>query len=303
MTPQVPGITRIPTTTISPGVARALTIYELRDPDTPEVLRFLAERPLHTVTMSGFIRDNGMESPFNRGTFYGYRDGHGQLEGVALIGHATFLESRCDTALAEFARVAQGVRSAHMIMGEQDIVERFWNFYSPHGQERRMFSHEVLFAQTSPANNFVPVPALRTAGLDDLSLIIPVHAAMACDESGINPLEVDAEGFSRRCARRVRQGRVWIWLEAGRLIFKADVVSDTPEAVYLEGIYVAPAERNRGYGSRCLSQLARNLLQHTSAVVLLANEENRPAHSFFENVGFIRHGLYETIFLAKNRNH
>jgi hypothetical protein len=33
-----------------------------------EVLDFLSERPLHTVAMTGFIRDNGLVSELNRGT-------------------------------------------------------------------------------------------------------------------------------------------------------------------------------------------------------------------------------------------
>lgn len=303
MTPQTPpNLNEGQSTTVSHGVPRPLPIHELRDRETSEVLGFLAERPLHTVTMSGFIRDNGIESPFNRGTFYGYRSGDGRLEGVALIGHATFLESRCDEALAGFARVAQGVGSAHMIMGEQNTVERFWEHYSSVGQEQRRCSREVLFAQTAPVTTFPPVPELRAAALHDLSLIVPVHAAMAFAESGVNPLDVDSEGFSRRCARRIRQDRIWVWIADGKLIFKADVVSDTPEATYIEGIYVAPSERGRGYGSRCLAEVSRTLLQRTKAVVLLVNDENLAAHRFFEKVGFRRQSLYETIFLAKKRD-
>ena len=60
--------------------------------DECEVLAFLLERPVHTVVMAGLIRDNGLESPFNRGTFYACRDSAGRLEGVALVGHATFVE-------------------------------------------------------------------------------------------------------------------------------------------------------------------------------------------------------------------
>ena len=60
----------------------------------PEILAFLAARPLHTVIMAGHIRDNGVVSAFNRGTFHAYRGLQGSLEGVALIGHATLMETR-----------------------------------------------------------------------------------------------------------------------------------------------------------------------------------------------------------------
>jgi hypothetical protein len=278
-----------------------LDAHELVDEEKAEVLQFLAERPLHTVVMSGFIRDNGIESWLNRGTFHACRNGAGELEGVALIGHAMFVEARTDDALRVFARLAQNVRSTHMIMGEQETIHRFWDHYSTGGQAPRLISREVLFEQTSSVDTLAPVPGLRLANLDDLSLVMPVHAAMAFDESGINPLEADPDGFRMRCARRIRQERIWIWVERGQLIFKADVISDTPEAIYLEGIYVASHDRGQGYGSRCMSQIVRSLLRRTKAIVLLVNEEHRAAQSFFQRIGFVPRGLYDTIFLQEKK--
>src|SRR3954468_21448206 len=81
----------------------SLSVHPLTERhDEGEVLDFLAERPVHTVVMAGLIRDNGLESPFNRGTFYACRDSAGSLAGVALIGHATFVEARTDSALRAF---------------------------------------------------------------------------------------------------------------------------------------------------------------------------------------------------------
>ena len=74
-------------------------VSELRDQDQNEVLAFLATRPVHTVVMTSFINDNGIESDLNRGKFFGYRNAKGKLEGVALIGHTTLLETRSEDAL------------------------------------------------------------------------------------------------------------------------------------------------------------------------------------------------------------
>jgi len=303
MTPQFPKLNE-PRAGVGPSLcmARSLFAHELIEENKAEVLRFLAERPLHTVVMSGFVRDNGIESWLNRGTFYGCRDDLGNLEGVALIGHAMFIDARSGEALGVFARLAQDVRSTHMIMGEQETIQRFWNYYSAGGQAPRLSCREVLFEQTSSVEPFAPVPNLGPASLDDLSLIVPVHAAMAYEESGVNPLNADPDGFRMRCARRIRQERAWVWVENGQLIFKADVISDTPDAIYLEGIYVNPNERGKGYGSRCMSQLVRSLLKRTKAIVLLVNEEHQVAQSFFQGIGFTRRGLYETIFLREQTN-
>jgi GNAT superfamily N-acetyltransferase len=264
-----------------------------------EMLAFLAERPLHTVYLAGYILDNGVVSPLNRGSFYGYRDHAGRLEGVALIGHATLFEARSAQALAAFAGLAQKCSRTHMLLGEMEKVETFWGCYAEGGQSPRLMCRELLFELRFPVLVKKPVRGLRRATLRDLELVMPVQAELAEAESGINPLEKDPQGFRMRCARRIEQGRVWLLMENGRLIFKADVLSETPQVVYLEGIYVAPEERGQGTGIRCLSQLSCNLLARAKAVSLLVNEQNEEAVAFYLKAGFKLRSQYDTIFLQQ----
>ena len=58
---------------------RSVNTERLANSDAAEVLEFLSQRPIHTVAMMSLIRDNGIVSPFNRGTFYGCRDLNGHL--------------------------------------------------------------------------------------------------------------------------------------------------------------------------------------------------------------------------------
>jgi len=275
-------------------------VHPLTERDSErEVLAFLAERPVHTVVMSGLIRDNGLESPFNRGDFYACRGRAGALEGVALVGHAVFVEARSLGALKAFAELAQAHRDAHMILGERATVSDFWGYYAPAGQPPRLFCRELLYEQQWPVAAGERVAGLRPARLDDLALVLPVHAAMACAESGVNPLEADPQGFRLRCARRIESGRVWVLVEDDRLVFKADIASDTPECVYVEGVYVAPASRRRRYGLRCLAQLGRHLLARARVVSALVNEENLPAQALLHKAGYKLRGHYDTIFLQR----
>jgi len=287
-----------PATRYVPIPALDISVQRLGQRDEAEVLAFLARRPLHTVTMAGFIHDNGLVSPLNRGTFYGCRNRQGQLEGVALIGHATLMETTTDRALAAFAEIAQQCTTTHMIMGEQQRVDEFWNYYAEGGQEMRLACRELLFELRWPIEVRQELSGLRLATLDDLHLIMPVHAQMAFDESGVNPLERDPEGFRKRCARRIEQGRTWVMVEHGRLAFKADIISDTPAVTYLEGVWTAPERRGHGFSLRCFSQLATILLSHTQSICLLVNEQNQTAHHFYKRAGCKLRGIYDTIFLT-----
>jgi ribosomal protein S18 acetylase RimI-like enzyme len=276
-----------------------LKIQPLGNDNRDEALEFLAARPLHTVVMAGMIRDNGVVSRLNRGTFYGCRDAKGYLEGVALIGHAVLVEARTEASLMAFARLAQDYTRAHLIAGEQEHVARFWNYYAASGQSPRLACRELLFELRWPVEVREGVPALCPAGSKHLEAVMRVQAELAFAESGVNPLEADPLGFRMRCSRRIEQGRVWVWVEDGKLIFKADVISETPEAIYLEGVYVHPAERGKGYGLRCLSQMSRRLLERASSLCVLVNDDNRTAQNLYRRAGYTVQSRYDTIFLKQ----
>jgi ribosomal protein S18 acetylase RimI-like enzyme len=275
-----------------------LAINRLTPEFETEVLHFLSERPLHTVIMTGFIRDNGLVSELNRGTFYSCRNSHGKLEGVALIGHATMIETRTDRAVQAFAELTRKSATPHLILGEEERTTDFWNYYSEDGQGMRLACREFLLELKWPVQVRQELPELRLATQADIDLVLHVHAQMAFEESGLNPMESDPDGFRERYSRRIAQGRSWVCVEEGKLTFKAEVIADTPDAVYLEGVWVSPEKTGTGYGLRCMSQLTRNLLTHAKSVVLFVNEENKKAQHYYRKAGFNIRAAYDTIFLT-----
>jgi len=272
-------------------------VGELRESHRDEALMFLGSRSLHAAYLTGLIRDNGISSTLNRGTFYGFRNRESQLEGIALIGHAILIEAHSSAALAAFAEIAKSVKTAHLIMCEESRTDTFWGFYSDGGQEMHHASRHLHLELRWPVEVTKPSAAPRLAVMDDLALLIPIHAEMALQESGVDPRVTDPKGFEERYARRIEQGRTWIWVEGGRVQFKADVISETPETTYIEGVWVNPEIRRRGYGHSCMSQLARLLLWRTKSLCVSINDENPEAISFFKQGGYHMRGVYDTIFL------
>ena len=280
--------------------ARAsVSVERLTNSDAVEVLQFLAQRPIHTVTMMSLIHDNGIVSPFNRGTFYGCRDLKGQLEGVALVGHATLMETVSDRALAALAQIARECPNTHMIMGEKERVADFWSHYSEAGRRQRSACREWLFELSWPVEAREPVAGLRPAKASELELVMPIQAELAFAESGVNPLHVDPRGFRERCLRRIEQGRTWVVVEDDQLIFKADVVSKTSEVIYVEGVWLHEEYRHKNFGTRFMSELMRRLLEDSKSVCLLVNETNTWAQGFYRKCGFHFRATYETIFLPR----
>src|SRR5712671_832140 len=240
-------------------------VGELTAADESEVLEFLSARMIRTVFMASLIHDNGLVSPHNRGSFYSCRDRYGRLEGVALLGHATVVEARSENSLAQFARLARNCLNAHLIRGEQEITQRFWKLYANSGQKARLVCRELLFEQRVAAT-IEGESDLRLATLNDLDKVMAVNASMALHEAGVNPLQNDPSGFRSRTVRRIQQGRVWVWTQDDRLIFKADVVAETPQVTYLEGVHIHAEERRQGYGLRCLLNLSAMLIERSESI-------------------------------------
>lgn len=286
-------------TPIAPTNRPATDIQPAKGEHEAEVLDFLSAHPLFTFVMTGWIKDNGIQSPLNRGTFYISRNTRGEIDGVALIGHVTLFETSSEEVLAAFASLARKQSNAFVFMADERRLERFMDFYAPEGREAFRNSREMLFVQRSRVLGDSRVPTLRRATVNEVDLVAPVHAQMAFEQSGVNPLEVDPEGFRERCARRIQQGRVWVCVEDGKLVFKADVISDLPEVNYLEGIYVSPEMRGRGFGSSCVRQLTNILLSHTKSVCLLTGEHDRNSQACYTKAGFNLRDYFNTVFLSQ----
>ena len=272
-------------------------LVQLTSEDIAEVMAFLNVRPVHTVVMASFIRDNGIESELNRGTFHGYRNCEGTLEGVALLGHTTLVEARSEDAIYAFANKARTSRVAiNLIMSEDDDASKFWQYYAGEAKPR-LTCTELLFESTYPMLVRDCEYRIRQAAVDELMPVAEAHAEVAFLESGSDPLVKDREGFLKRTARRIEMGRTFVVFENGKLLFKADIIAEADGIIYLEGVYVDPDSRGKGIGAKCLSKLTLMLTGRADKVCMLSNLNFEAAHKSFAKAGFKISGRCTTLFV------
>lgn len=281
----------------SDPVREPLYVRPLGVAEESEVLEFLAARPVHTVYMASLIRDNGVVSDLNRGSFFSCRNENGTLEGVALLGHATIIESESTECIRAFAELAKRHTPAYLIRGEQQKIEVFWKYYTDGKHKARLLCRELLLQLKTIPSHTTAVSGLRLATIADLETIVKVNASMVRDESGVNPLVRDPQGFRERAARRIGKSRIWVWIENQRLLYKTDIVAETPQATYLEGVYVHPEHRRQGYGLRCITQLAASLRERTGAVCLAINEKSAGIQRFYKRAGYEVVCRYDSVYL------
>ena len=280
----------------SAGAKMAPTVTPALPGSEEHILSALPSNSLTNVIMAGFIRDNGFVNPLNRGDFFTCRDENNQLEGVALIGHTILFEAYSDRAIQTFATLARRRHSPHLLMGEHNAVERFWSHYADKDQSPRLVCPILFLHRREPFASKDEVANLRPATPADLEHVVQAQAAMAFEISGVDPLQKDPAGFRARYLRRIEKERVWVLIENDRLVFKTDVLADTPHASYIEGVYVRPEERGKGLGRHCLTGVSRKLMARGKAIYLFVESQDTRTRSFYLNLGFTIAGQYDLLY-------
>lgn len=262
-----------------------------------EALKFLSLRPVNTVILAGSIRDHGVVSPLNRGTFFGCRAANGELIGVAIIGKNLLFETHADEAIASLARCARSCTEVRMLFGKEDKLKTFWHHYREAVPMPQASRHRMITCSKAVNSDIEFVKELRIATRHDLEQVVAAHAEMVLAETGVDPLTADTDGFRKRCAKRVDQGRVWVWIKDGELIFKTDILSVTPQATYIEGLWVNPKHRGNRYSTRGLASLGRQLLSGSNTICGFVDADHPLSELLYRNAGFEVMDEYAKIYL------
>ena len=193
----------------------------------------------------------------------------------------------------EFAGDAAS-RATRMIIGQEEAVTELWSsaqLVMPRPREDRPGQPVYVLDQAPEPGS----SGLRAATLDDLDLLVPACALTHEEELGVDPLRRDPVGFRRRTAAQIEEGRSWLWVENGTILFKAEASAWTPSAVQLQQVWVDPEARRAGNATRGLSDLCRLLLELTPTVCLFVRPENAPALRLYEKIGMRQEGTYRSV--------
>jgi len=256
----------------------------LVDPGLDEILAFCAEDPIERVFLEDVAR-RGL------GRFVGLAEDD-RLIALCHVGvNAVPSGAGCGVFARDVARV-----SPRMLIGEARAVGELWEEARPHLPRARddRPAQPVYLLREQPLEEST---GLRAATLDDLRLLLPACAAAHAEELGVDPMRRDPDGFRWRTRTQIEDGRSWLWVEDGTILFKAEASAWTPSAVQLQQVWVDPPVRRQGFGARGLRDLCRLLLERVPAVCLFVRAENEAAIRLYESVG-MRHVLdYRSLLL------
>jgi GNAT superfamily N-acetyltransferase len=257
---------------------------KLTEPKRDQILDFCAQDPVERVFLEDVAR-RGL------GRFVAWVDGREVLALCHMGINVVPSGDGCGAFARDVARAAP-----RMLIGEANAVSELWEEAQsllPRPREDRP-GQPVFVISDSPSSGDT---GLRAARMDDLELLMPACAAAHEQELGLDPMRRDAEGFRWRTRSQIEEGRSWLWVENGVILFKAEASAWTPAAVQLQQVWVDPAARRHGNGARGLSDLCRLLLERVPTVCLFVRAENEAAIRLYETIG-MEHVLdYRSVLL------
>ena len=259
-------------------------VQTLTAPTLEQILDFCADEPVERVFLEDVARRR-------LGRFAAVEE-QGRLRALCHIGANLVPSGEGCAAFADVVREhAGGVR---MLIGEEAAVDELWRaaaslLRAPRDDRPGQPVYEL--DELPPAGE----TGLRAARPRDFDLLLPACARMHEEETGIDPLRDDPDGFRRRTRAQIEDGRSWLWGEDGRILFKAEASAWTQRAVQLMQVWVDPELRGRGYAQRGLRDLCRLLLATTPRVCLFVRPENTAGIRLYESIGMRRTITYRSV--------
>ena len=280
--------------TISAAV-NAVRIVTSRDLSAVE--QVLAADPVANCFVASRVAGGGLDPWRLGGELLGYFDDD-RLLSLVYAGANLVPVGTTPAARAAFAdRLRPAGRRCSSFVGPADEVLDLWRLLEPAWGPAREVRHDqpLMVADRDPLVRADPL--VRRATAADLDVLVPACIDMFTAEVGVSPVSGGmGAAYRARIAEIVREGRSFVRIDGGVVVFKAEVGAVTSDVCQVQGVWVDPNYRGRGHsesGMAAVTILARETIAPT--VSLYVNSYNTAARKCYRAVGFREHGTFATV--------
>ena len=260
----------------------------LDDRDRAAAMAICDQDQVSNVFVASRIRALGLEPGRLGAQLWGFEQ-NGQLTSLCYAGANLVPVQATSAAVAAFAdRALRQGRRCSSIVGPSTAVTELWRLLRPHwGPARDVRAAQPLMAIDGPPE-VAADPAVRRVRSDEIDILMPACIAMFTEEVGVSPLAGDGgAAYRARVTELIRTGRAFARIEAGRVIFKAEVGAATPQACQVQGVWVRPEYRGQGLAAPGMAAVVIEARRTISPVVsLYVNDFNTPGRATYRRAGF-----------------
>jgi predicted GNAT family acetyltransferase len=269
--------------------------------DVDEALVLCAREPVANLFVAARLMALQADPRRHTGEIWGWYEG-GEMRSACWSGANLVPVSATEPAIEAFAhRARRNGRQCSSIVGPAAAVLGLWQYLqSSWGPARDIRANQPLMALSGPPL-VAADPAVRRSRPNELELLVPACVAMFTEEVGYSPVAADGGAVYRAQVNSlVTAGRSFVRIEntpAGpQVVFKAELGSVIPNAVQVQGVWVAPRYRGQRIAAPAMAALVNIVQREVAPVVsLYVNGYNTRAVRAYERVGFRTVGTYATI--------
>lgn len=196
------------------------------------------------------------------------------------------------------ARAVRTPRGCTSVVGPADLALGLWERVAAEwGTPREIRDHQPLLALDGyPAA--VLDRQVRLVTMADLDAYFPAAVQMFIGEIGVDPRGADdGRAYRRRLAKLISARRVFAKFDGPQVVFKAEIGSLTRRVGQIQGIWVDPEYRGRGFGAAGTAAVVAAIARQGRIASLYVNGYNDVARATYQRVGFEQVGTFATVLI------
>lgn len=276
----------------------------LQPADREAALEVCARDIASNVFVASRLIEGALEN--NPQALLGHRSG-GELDSLLWVSANVIpVQTTAGSRRSFVDRLRRSRRQCASLLGPRDEVEALWTLMGPDwGQAREIRASQPLCVTSTPPSTLgVPLdPRVRRAQIDEAGLVMPAAEHMFTHEIGYPPYTGSPRAYLASIAALIRRGHTYIATDNSpggveRVIFKTDIGSAALGCVQLQGVWLAPELRGRGYAVPLIAAAVEQIMRDVAPLVTLyVNDFNTPARAAYRRVGFAEVGEFMTVLL------
>ncbi|WP_131099667.1 GNAT family N-acetyltransferase [Streptomonospora litoralis] len=275
---------------------RTSSVRVLDERDRDSVQALLDADPVGNVFVGSRLR-SGIDSGRLGAELWGYIE-RGRITALCYSGANLVPVNAGPGAIRQFSEHArwQG-RRCSSIVGPVEVVADLWERLSPAWGPARAIRACQPVMEISQPSRIEADPHVRRVTPGELGILLPACVAMFTEEVGVPPDSGDGGSLYRaRIEELVRTGRAFARIEDGRVVFKAEIGAVTKHACQVQGVWVHPELRGKGYSVTGMAAVVRYALAEIAPrVTLYVNDFNTAARASYRRVGFREVGAVRSV--------
>lgn len=266
-----------------------LTIARVGPTEAGALERLLDADPVQNVYLRSELRLVGTTAPW-----WCVSDG-GDVKAAVLAGPLTV---PCLPNPLDAPRIAEATRAygpPHLMVGPREAVLALHRCIERGRPARAIRDPQPVMTIDRGRLRVLPPAPLRRTTRRDVEVLATAAGIMHREEMSGDSAPPDAAAWRARMSQLVDRGWSWAWIEAGEVVFKAELSAWTPDVVQVQGVFTAPSRRGRGVATAGMTALCSLLLESVPLVTLYLNEYNQEALRVYRRVGFEQQGEFATV--------